>query len=226
MQAVLDFFSHLTEAEWIMAHGGLYIVLLIVFAETGLFLGFFLPGDYLLFISGMLIAQAPQPFDVPVASLGYWCALISGAAILGNFVGYWFGVKSGPYLFERKDSWLFKRKHLIQAKEFYERRGGGAIIVARFLPIVRTFAPIVAGVVKMDFKKFVLFNVVGALLWVVSLTTLGFWLGNYAWVKNNLEYIVIGLVVITTGPVLFKMIFGRKKTTTLEEKQDDTTPVA
>jgi membrane-associated protein len=174
MQAIIDFFSHLTNAEWIMAHGGLYIVLLIVFAETGLFLGFFLPGDYLLFISGMLIAQAPEPFATPVLSLGYWCALISLAAILGNYVGYWFGVKSGPYLFERKETWLFKRKHLLQARDFYEKRGGGAIVVARFLPIVRTFAPIVAGVVKMNFRKFTVYNISGALLWVVSLTTLGF----------------------------------------------------
>lgn len=223
MDSVLEFFKHLTEADWLMSHGGLYIVLLIVFAETGLFLGFFLPGDYLLFISGMLIAQSPEPFNVPVMSLAYWCALISLSAVLGNFAGYWFGRKSGPYLFERRETWLFKRKHLIQAKEFYEKRGGGAIIVGRFLPIVRTFAPIVAGVVKMDFRKFALYNILGALLWVVSLVTLGFWLGNYTWVKENLEYIVIGLVIITTGPVLLKMVLGRRKPATEEPEQQEPT---
>ena len=211
MQALLDLFHNLTNANWIMAHGGLYIVVFIVFAETGLFAGFFLPGDSLLFIAGMIIAQSVSPDVAPALSLLYWVTLISAAAIIGNYVGYWFGKKSGEVLMKRKDSWLFKKKYLIQAKDFYEKKGGGAIMIARFLPVVRTFAPIVAGMVNMDRKKFTLYNILGAVAWAGSIVTAGFLLGNYDWVKNNLDKIIIGIVVVTTAPVLIKMIASRKK---------------
>jgi len=211
MQSLLELFHNLTNPEWIMAHGGLYIVVFIIFAETGLFAGFFLPGDSLLFITGMIIANTVSPDIAPVLNLLYWLVLISVAAIIGNFVGYWFGKRSGEVLMKRKDSWLFKKKYLIQAKEFYEKKGGGAIMIARFLPVVRTFAPIVAGMVNMDKKKFSLYNILGAVIWAGSIVTAGFWLGKYDWVKENLDKIIIGIVVITTAPVLIKMIAGRKK---------------
>lgn len=216
MEALLEFVKNLTDPVWISNHGGLYLVVMIIFAETGLFVGFFLPGDSLLFITGMIIANALSPFQNDVLNLVYWMSLISVAGIIGNMVGYWFGKKSGPLLFERKDTWLFKRKYIIQAKEFYDKRGGTAIIVARFLPLVRTFAPIVAGVVRMDFKKFVFFNIVGCLAWVLSMVMAGYLLGSNVWVKENLEYIIIGIVVITTAPVIFKMFFSKKKSPTLE----------
>ncbi|MBO9684085.1 MAG: VTT domain-containing protein, partial [Flavisolibacter sp.] len=149
MQTIIELFNNLTNPEWIMRYGGLYIVVLIVFIETGLFFGFFLPGDSLLFIAGMIIANTLSPFALPVANLVYWVTLISVAGILGNFTGYWFGKKSDRLLF-RKDNWLFKKKYLVQAKAFYDKKGGGAIMLARFLPIIRTFAPIVAGMVKMN----------------------------------------------------------------------------
>jgi membrane-associated protein len=215
MSEFLEFLKNLTDPVWINTHGGLYIVMLIVFAETGLFVGFFLPGDSLLFITGMIIANSLAPFDHEILNLVYWITLISIAGIVGNSVGYWFGRKSGPLLFERRETWLFKRKHLIQAKEFYDKRGGSAIVLARFLPIVRTFAPIVAGVVRMDHKKFVFFNIVGSLAWVTSMLVLGYVLGESEWVKRNLEIIIIGIIVITTGPVLFKML-TRKKSATIE----------
>jgi membrane-associated protein len=189
MSEFLEFLKNLTDPVWINTHGGLYIVMLIVFAETGLFVGFFLPGDSLLFITGMIIANSLAPFDHEILNLVYWITLISIAGIVGNSVGYWFGRKSGPLLFERRETWLFKRKHLIQAKEFYDKRGGSAIVLARFLPIVRTFAPIVAGVVRMDHKKFVFFNIVGSLAWVTSMLVLGYVLGESEWVKRNLEII-------------------------------------
>ncbi|MFM7822572.1 MAG: DedA family protein, partial [Bacteroidota bacterium] len=125
--------------------------------------------------------------------------------------GYWFGKKSGKLLFERKDSFLFKKKHLEQARDFYDKKGGSAIIIARFLPIVRTFAPIVAGVVEMDFKKFVHYNVVGALIWVFSLVSLGFVLGENQYVKEYLDKIVIGIFIVTTFPVLWKILRFNKK---------------
>jgi membrane-associated protein len=220
MNEFLEFLKNLTDPVWISNHGGLYIVVLIIFAETGLFVGFFLPGDSLLFITGMIIANSLAPFDSETANLIYWMALITIAGIVGNSVGYWFGKKSGPLLFERRETWIFKRKHVLHAKEFYDKKGGGAIILARFLPIVRTFAPIVAGVVKMDPKKFMFFNVVGSVLWVVSLVLAGYLLGGNIWVKENLEYILIGIVVVTTAPVLMKLFFSKKKDPTLEVAQD------
>lgn len=210
---MLEQFNNLTNPEWLMQYGGLYFVALIVFAETGLFIGFFLPGDTLLFIAGMMIASALSPFDASAMNLAYWIALISVAGVLGNYIGYWFGRRSGDMLFQRKDTWLFKKRHLYQAKEFYERKGGGAIVLARFLPIVRTFAPIVAGVVKMDAHKFSFYNVAGSLAWVGSIVTAGYLLGDNAWVKGNLEKIIIGIVVVTTAPVVIKMLKGRKRPT-------------
>jgi membrane-associated protein len=211
MESILELFKHLTNADWITQHGGLYLVALIVFAETGLFVGFFLPGDSLLFVTGLIIAQSASPFDAAALNLPYWIVLITLAGIIGNLVGYWFGKKTGPILFERKDTWLFKRKYLIQAKDFYEKKGGSAIILARFIPIVRTFAPIVAGVVHMDRKKFLLYNIIGSLAWVFSMTITGYCLGENEWVKGNLEKIVIGLILVTTLPVLYKMLFAKKR---------------
>jgi membrane-associated protein len=167
-----------------------------------------------------MIANSHNPFSSNFVNLVYWITLISASGILGNIVGYWFGKKTGPLLFEKRDTLLFKRKHVLQAKEFYDKRGGSAIILARFLPIVRTFAPIVAGVVSMDRKKFFFFNVIGCVAWVSSMTLSGYFLGENEWVKHNFEKIVIGLILVTTGPVLFKMFFGKKKSPTLEVAKD------
>jgi membrane-associated protein len=210
MQPIIEFFSNLTNPEWIMQHGGLYIVVLIVFIESGLFFGFFLPGDSLLFIAGMVIANTLSPFGFPIVNLLYWILLISTAGILGNYLGYFFGTKSDRFLLRRKDNWLFKKKYLFQAKDFYDRKGGGAIVLARFLPIVRTFAPIVAGMVKMKLSKFSLYNVIGSFLWAGMIVSAGFLLGENQWAKENLEKIMLGIVFITTGPVLIKLVFKKK----------------
>lgn len=211
MHEFLDFLRNLIDPAWIAAHGGIYIVMFIIFAETGLFVGFFLPGDSLLFVTGMIISGSRTPFDSNLLNLPYWILLIIICGVLGNFVGYWFGKKSGPLLFEKKDTLLFKQKHLHQAKEFYEKRGGVAIVLARFLPIVRTFAPIIAGIVKMDYKKFAVYNIIGSVAWVTSMVLLGFALGENVWVKDNLEKIIILIIFVTTAPVLYKMFFGKKK---------------
>lgn len=210
MQIIIEFLNNLTNPEWILQYGGLYIVVLIVFIESGLFFGFFLPGDPLLFIAGMVIANTLAPFAFPFINLCYWIVLITTAGILGNYMGYWFGKKSGHLLF-RKDNWLFKRKYLVQAKAFYDKKGGGAIIMARFLPVIRTFAPIVAGMVKMNMAKFSFYNITGSFLWSCSIISAGFLLGGNVWVKDNLEKIIIGIVLLTTGPVLVKLLSGKKK---------------
>lgn len=226
MHDLIELIKELMNAEKLAAlvtlYGGLYLVALVIFAETGLFVGFFLPGDSLLFVTGLMIANSQHPFNNDPANLLYWLSIISVAGILGNMVGYWFGRKTGPLLFERRDTWLFKKKHIQQAHDFYEKKGGSAIILARFLPIVRTFAPIIAGVVKMERKTFVLYNIIGCIAWVVSMVMCGYFLGENEWVKHNFEKIVIGLVIITTGPVLFKMFFGKKKQTIPEKATEDT----
>ncbi|RYZ55864.1 MAG: DedA family protein [Sphingobacteriales bacterium] len=208
---MIELLQNLINPEWLSQYGGLYFVALIVFAETGLFVGFFLPGDTLLFIAGMMIASTATPFEAPASNLVYWVLLISLAGIIGNYVGYWFGRKSGDVLFDRKDTWLFKKRHLLQAQAFYETKGGGAIVLARFLPIVRTFAPIIAGVVKMDFRNFTFFNIVGSLAWVGSIVTAGYLLGDNVWVKGNLEKIVLGIALLSTTPVVLKMIRGKSE---------------
>src|SRR5690606_38748832 len=165
MQEFWSSFTQLLDAETLLRSGGFYLVLFIIFAETGLFFGFFLPGDYLLFLAGLFCASGN--IDVDIVTL---CAGMIAAGVAGNFVGYWFGRRTGPMLFKREDSLLFKRKYVVMAEEFYHKYGGAALILGRFVPIVRTFAPIFAGVVRVDFKKFVLFNIAGCLLWVLSLT--------------------------------------------------------
>ena len=193
----------------------------IVFAETGLFVGFFLPGDALLFVTGILsgriVDSALFVTNSQWAELGILWLLITLAGISGNFVGYWFGRKSGPLLFEKNDSFFFKKKHLIRAHDFYAENGGGAIIIARFVPFVRTFAPIVAGIVEMDKKKFAYYNIVGCMLWVASMLLAGHFLQRLIYhefgfdLTQHLEAIVIGIVAITTLPVLWKVFFSKKK---------------
>ena len=208
---MVEFLQNLTNPDWIMTHGGLYVVLFIVFAETGLFVGFFLPGDSLLFITGMIIANIVAPGVSPVLNLIYWILLISAAGIIGNFVGYWFGLRSGNILLKRKDSLLFKKKYLHRAKEFYEKRGGWAIILARFLPIVRTFAPIVAGMVNMERKKFSFYNIVGSFAWVGSIVSIGFLLGENELVKEHMEKVILGIIIVPLVPVILKLVMGKKE---------------
>lgn len=213
--------KELLNPQFYIEHGGLWMILFIVFAETGLFAGFFLPGDALLFVSGIfsdrIVSAALFQTGTQWADLGILWLLISIAGILGNFVGYWFGRKSGPFLFERKDTFFFKKKYLVQAHEFYEKNGGGAIVLGRFIPFVRTFAPIVAGIVLMDWKKFIYFNVAGSVLWVGSMLFAGHFLQTFIMhefgfdLKEHLEVIVIGIIAVTTLPVIWKVFISKKK---------------
>ncbi|HTO17090.1 MAG TPA: VTT domain-containing protein [Edaphocola sp.] len=209
MDVILDFFQQLTNPEWIIAHGGLFIILFILFAETGILLGFFLPGDFLVFVTGTIISNSEYPFDHTFSNLVFWELMMIIASVLGNIFGYWFGNKSGNYLLNRNDTWYFKKRHIHQAKEFYDKKGNLAIFLAKFLPIIRTFAPIVAGIVKMDYKKFLFYNITGSIVWITLFCTLGFFLGKNEWVKENLEFIVLGMIIVTTTPVLWKM-FSKK----------------
>lgn len=206
--------------EFYIENGGLWLLLFIVFAETGLFAGFFLPGDSLLFVAGIYcneLAAELFTYNNDLINLLAISVLIIIAGIMGNAVGYWFGAVSGPYLFSRKDTFLFKKKHLFTAKEFYEKHGGGAIVFARFLPIIRTFAPIVAGIVKMDKHRFTFYNIIGSVAWVMTMLFSGhylyrFFLNQFGFdLKERLEYIVLGIILVTTAPVILKLIKGSSK---------------
>jgi len=210
--------------DWIIDYGGLYILLLVVFAETGLFVGFFFPGDSLLFAAGVFLDKISNKFiGVPqdAATQFGWqhitiIIMIMIASILGNMVGYWFGRKAGPLLYERKETLLFRKKHLTRARAFYDKYGKGTIFLAKFLPIIRTFAPIVAGMVKMSRPVFMAFNIMGSVCWVAIMMLSGYFLDS--WVKrkfdfslqDHIEAIAIGIILVTTLPVLYKLFFGKR----------------
>ncbi|HMS65100.1 MAG TPA: VTT domain-containing protein [Ignavibacteria bacterium] len=204
MDLITDFFSKLGNLEELIKWGGLTVLIIIIFAETGLLVGFFLPGDSLLITAGLLSAQGI--FDITVLNI----SLII-AAIVGDQIGYLFGNKTGPKLFKRENSMFFKKDHLIKASEFYEKYGGRAIIYARFVPFARTFAPIVAGIGNMNYKKFVTFNIFGGILWVMSMTLLGYFFGNIPFVKKNFEYVIIGVIILSVMPIVFGYIKARKE---------------
>ncbi len=221
MQILLEFhWTNLLQPQFYIEHGGLWLILFVVFAETGLFAGFFLPGDSLLFVAGIYstnLANEFVPTGNEIFDLLLIMMLISAAGIIGNTTGYWFGKKVGPAMYQWKENMFFKQRYLQQAHEFYEKHGGGAIIVARFIPIVRTFAPIVAGIVQMDQKKFSFFNVVGCVAWVGSMLFAGHFLQKWILaqfgfdLKDHLEVIVLGIVAVTTAPVIMKLVFNKKK---------------
>ncbi|MCO5285424.1 MAG: DedA family protein [Chitinophagaceae bacterium] len=213
MDVILESVRHLLDPDWIMKNGGLYLVLLILFIETGVFFGFILPGDPLLFISGMVIAsvdEAHYPFSESILNLPFWMLVFMISTILGNYFGFWFGRRFEFLINRKEDTWFLKRKHIQAAHDFYEKRGGFTIAIARFLPIIRTFAPIIAGAVRMDVKKFSLYNIAGAVIWVGFLTSAGYVLGENAWVQKNLEFILLGIVLAVTAPVIIKLFLGKK----------------
>lgn len=221
MITLLSFEWHqLLQPQFYIDNGGLWVMLFIIFAETGLFVGFFLPGDSLLFVAGIFSNKLAASFidlNNDILNLLLLITLISVAGIVGNTVGYWFGRKIGPAMYQWKDNMLFKKHYLEQAHEFYEKHGGSAIVFARFIPIVRTFAPIVAGIVDMDKKKFSYFNIVGCIAWVTIMLSAGHYLDQFFMnkfnfdLKKHLEVIVLGIVLVTTAPVIIKLAFGKKK---------------
>ena len=196
---------------------GLLVILFIIFAETGLFAGFFLPGDSLLFLAGIYSELLMRQISVgnDFANVILLSSLVSLAGVLGNMVGYWFGVKGGTYLYNKEDTFWFKEKYLLQSRDFFDKYGGKAIIFARFLPIFRTFAPIVAGIAAMDKKKFMFNNILGSILWSFSMILSGHYLSALFLekfdidLKSHIEYIVIIIVLITTIPVLWKLLKKR-----------------
>ncbi|MEO8209542.1 MAG: VTT domain-containing protein [bacterium] len=204
MEVVTEFFHKLGNLEELIKWGGLTVLIFIVFAETGLLVGFFLPGDSLLITAGLIAAQGY--LDIYVLNI----SLII-AAIVGDQVGYLFGRKTGPKIFRREKSRFFAKEHLIKANQFYEKYGGKAIIYARFVPFARTFAPVIAGVANMNYKKFISFNIFGGLLWVMSMTLIGYFFGNIPFIKKNFEYVIIGVILLSLLPVIIGYLNHRKE---------------
>lgn len=208
---------HGEHLQHLIATGGFALLFAIVFAETGLFVGFFLPGDSLLFTAGALVgsgilkAPPPLPHDPFTALIALNITLIS-AAVLGDTTGYWFGRRTGPRLFNRPNSRLFRREHLIKTQEFYERNGGKTLIMARWVPFARTFAPIVAGVAEMPFTTFITYSIVGGITWVLGCTLLGFCLGGIAWVKENNEKVILLIIAFSLAPAVLHWLKDRLKT--------------
>lgn len=181
-------------------------VTFIIFAECGLLLGFFLPGDSLLFITGMFIASGA--IGVPL-----WLAvlILVAAAILGNLCGYWIGYKVGPKLFDKPDSRFFKTEYVDKTHAFFEKYGSRAIVLARFVPIVRTFITAVAGVAKMDFRQYMTYSAIGGTLWAAGITILGYFLGGFDIIKNNLEAAAIIIVLLSILPMVFEYLRARRE---------------
>jgi membrane-associated protein len=195
------------DPEWLISTFGMLGILAIVFAESGLLIGFFLPGDSLLFTTGLLVAGGRylhQP-------LWLVCLLVSAAAVAGDQFGYLFGRRLGPALFRRPNSRLFKREHLTKAQEFFAKYGARSIVLARFVPIVRTFTPIVAGASGMQYRTFVLYNLIGGTLWGTGVTVLGYFLGQIAFVKSNIELILVGIVVVSVAPIAVELLRARAR---------------
>ena len=235
---LLDAFhwTQLLQPQFYIENGGLWLLLFVVFAETGLFVGFFLPGDSLLFVAGIFAHEITTGSGETKPGLGYqvlqhigfsypysfWVdllvlvALISLCGIAGNAIGYWTGKKVGPAMYHWRDRLLFKKKYLYEAHEFYEKHGGLAVIGARFLPFIRTFAPIVAGIVQMSKAKFHFFNIIGSFAWVTTMICAGFFLQKWMLsqfnfdLKEHLEVIVVGIVLVTTAPVIIKLVTSKK----------------
>lgn len=215
MNEVLEFIRFLLNSEEIVSKGGLILITLIVYAETGLFFCFFLPGDYLLFTAGLFCGSGF--IHIPVLLL-IFC--LGGAAIAGNYTGYFFGKYLENKLMNRKENFFFKKQYLVNTEKIFKKYGGNALIIARFLPVVRTFAPIIAGITRMKPSLFAIYNISGAMLWVLTLCLLGYFLGKeYPQILNYVEYIILAFILLTSAAVINSFIKLRK-----EHKETATNP--
>lgn len=206
MELLKEIFANIYNVHYLVQLVGYTGLVIIVFAETGLLFGFFLPGDSLLVTAGLFAATGEL-------NILYLNLFLIPAAILGNIVGYWIGYKSGPRLFKKEQSLLFRKDYLLKTKSFYDRHGASTMIVTRFMPILRTFAPIIAGMGQMHYGKFMRFNVMGAVAWIVSLTLLGFFVGRVVPdIDKHIEKVIIIVVILSFLPGLIKYLKHRSDT--------------
>jgi membrane-associated protein len=193
-------------SEWLLQYGGLLLVVLAVYCQTGLFFCFFLPSGGLMFTTGVFIASGKLEYNLITV-----CILMIAAAVLGNMTGYGFGWKAGPVLYKRKESKFFRRQHLQAAENFYKKYGRVALAAGLFFPIIRTFAPVVAGMIQMNFRRFVLFTTIGCIGWILSFTLAGYFIGSMPALKPYLKYIVLSIIVLVTIPIVIRMVKAFKQ---------------
>jgi membrane-associated protein len=206
LETLRNLFHYVTDVRGLVQAGGYIALAIIVFTETGLMIGFFLPGDSLLVTAGLFAAKGDL-------NIFYLIALLSACAIAGDATGYYIGWKLGPTLFRKEDSLLFKKKHLIATHDFYEKHGGKTIIIARFVPVIRTFAPVVAGMANMSYRRFALFNIVGGIAWVVSMTMIGYLLVTlFPATEHHIEKVIIVVIVLSLLPGVIEWWRARRKT--------------
>lgn len=187
-------------------HLAIWVAAAMIFAECGLLIGFFLPGDSLLFVVGLFVGNGA--IGTPLWAT---CSLLFVAAFAGNLLGYWIGRRAGPSLFRRENSRIFKKKYIDHTEEFFNKYGAAAIILGRFIAIVRTFITVLAGAGKMDFRRYALYSAIGAALWTVTLTVLGYLIGNVPVIKNNLEYAILLIVVVSVVPIAIHRLKARRQ---------------
>lgn len=209
---MLEFLKHATDPNSIIQLGGVWLLCIVIFVETGLLIGFFLPGDNLILLAGILCKAKPELMQLNYFTLVFFMII---SAVLGNVIGYWFGRLAGEKLYKKKDGWFFKQKQIEITKTYYNKYGGNfTLIIARFLPIVRTFAPIIAGVIKIDFFKFMLFNIIGAIAWIFGLTAIGYYLVQaFPQIEDYLSYIFISLIILTAAPIIRVFLKDKNKST-------------
>lgn len=207
---ILDFLVQAFNPHELIKYGGLFLLILIIYAETGLLFGFFLPGDSLLFAAGLLCGTAVLDTSILILLIS-----LNAATIGGYFTSYWIGEKMGKYLLNKKDTFLFKKKYILASLKFYEKYGAFSIIVGRFFPIIRTFIPLVAGISNKNFKSFAIYNVIGSLLWICSLVLSGYFLiKHFPAIQHYLEWIIIAICIASTLPVILAFMKNKFKRTT------------
>ncbi len=214
MESIKELFHFLTDVRGLVQAGGYIALAIIVFTETGLMIGFFLPGDSLLVTAGLFAAKG----DLNIVFLNL---LLMACAIAGDATGYWIGKKLGPALYRREDSLLFKKKHLVATHEFYERHGGKTIIIARFVPVIRTFAPVVAGVAGMGYRRFAMFNIIGGIGWVFSMTMLGYLLVTiFPATEKHIEKVILIVIFVSLLPGIIEWLRARRRAAKVEPSTD------
>jgi membrane-associated protein len=217
---LMDLFHRIYDVQGIVRWGGLLALVAIIFSETGLLVGFFLPGDSLLVTAG-IYCNPLAAGEAPLLNIVSVNLAVMVAAIVGDTVGYWIGAKSGPRLFTREQSLLFSRKHLLRTKDFYERHGGKTIIIARFMPFARTFAPVVAGIGRMSYRRFLSYNVFGGIGWVFSMTMLGFLLSRaFPTLPKHIDKVIVVIIAVSLIPGTVSWLANRKNDNKNDKKKD------
>ncbi|HEY3319795.1 MAG TPA: VTT domain-containing protein [Planctomycetota bacterium] len=208
MHDIIEFFKKICDAQYLVTIGYAGMAA-IIFSETGLFFGFFLPGDSLLFAAGMACADGNTLHEIANLDLLKLNLCLIPAAIIGDSVGYWIGFRAGKGMYNREKTFLFRRDHLLATKAFYEKHGGKTIVMARFVPLIRTFAPVVAGIAQMRYRDFIFYNIAGGIGWIISISCAGYFLGGIPFFQKHIEASIVMIVFVSVLPIVITFIKAR-----------------